>query len=106
MSKRTEKVESVVQHEVALALAEFLPRTSLVTVTGVEVSPDLKQATVWIGTLSDNGEEVMQQIAEVRRDVQQSVNRRMTTKFVPRLHFQLDHGGEYAEQISRVLKNL
>lgn len=106
MSKRTDKVESVVHHEVATALAEFLPRQSLVTVTGVEVSPDLKQATIWVGIIGENEAEVMSQINEVRREVQHSLNRRMTTKFVPRLTFQLDKGGEYAEHISKVLKQL
>jgi len=106
MSLRTEKIESTVHHEVAKALAELLPHSLLVTVTGVEVSPDLKKATVWISVLDQDESEVMAEIENVRRDVQKMVNKRLTTKFVPRLSFKSDHGGAYADRINRVLKNL
>ncbi len=106
MSLRTEKIESTVHHEVAQALAELLPHDSIITVTGVEVAPDLKKATVWIGVLGKDEQDVMSQIEQVRRDVQKVVNKRLTTKFVPRLTFKSDHGGAYADRINRVLKNL
>lgn len=106
MSKRTEQVSSVVKHETATALSALLPAELLITVTSVDVSPDLKQATVWVSVIGDDADGAMARVAEVRREVQQSVNRRMTTKFVPKLRFELDRGGEYADRINRVLKNL
>lgn len=106
MSKRTEQMESVVQHTVATSLREHLSTHAVVTVTGVEVPPDLKHATVWVSVLGGDEDEIMQQVQDVRRDVQGDVNAQMKSKFTPRLEFKLDKGGEYADHINRVLKGL
>lgn len=106
MSKRTDQVESVVQHAVATSLQEHLATGAVVTVTGVEVSPDLKHGTVWISVLGGDEKEVLEQVGSVRRDVQADVNAQMKSKFTPRLEFRIDRGGEYADRINQVLKNL
>lgn len=106
MSKRTDQIGSVVQHTVATSLREHLSTSAVVTVTGVEVSPDLKHGIIWISVLGADEEETLKQILEVKRYIQSDVNKQMKSKFTPRLQYKLDHGGEYANHISQVLKNL
>ncbi len=57
MSERTEKVS----HEIMKLAATFIERegdkTSLITVTRVSISPDLKQSTIYISVLPDSKQE-------------------------------------------------
>jgi ribosome-binding factor A len=108
MSQRTRKVASLVQQVVASSLVQELARPE-VTVTGVDVSPDLRQATVWVGIIAPNPksqQDLLKQIESVKGEVQAAVAHEMTTKFVPRLHFKLDTGGDYAEHISKLIREL
>lgn len=110
MSQRTLKVERLVQQTVASHLVGLLPKplAPTVTITAVEVSPDLRQATVWVGVLadSDRAETILKELNAVKSELQRAVAATMTTKFVPRLHFRLDTGGAYAQAIDKVIREL
>lgn len=109
MSQRVAKVESLIQQVVATALSELLDRDgAAVTVTRVDAAPDLRNATVWIGLLGDDAtaNRLWEHIERERGELQAALGSRMTTKFVPRLHFKRDTGGEYAAEIDRLLKQL
>lgn len=109
MSQRVAKVESLIQQLVARALTEQLERdAAAVTVTRVDASPDLKNAVVWVGLLGNAAaqERIWTRIDRIRGDLQASVADAMTTKFVPRLHFKRDSGGEYAAEIDRLLRQI
>jgi ribosome-binding factor A len=106
MSRRTEKVASVIQHEVG----EFLKHLEfpvLITISKVEVSPDLKWCKIWITVLGNkkSQDEVLNILAENLKDLQRDLNRAMTMKFVPKISFVLDHGQEYAAKINELLRN-
>jgi ribosome-binding factor A len=110
MSQRTEKVASLVHQIVATELTQ-LPGAAHLTVTGVEVAPDLRQATIWIGVLApgDNDARAAQLFAvatEARDQLQAAVARQLTTKFVPRLTLQRDVGGAYADRMTRLIRGL
>ena len=109
MSQRVAKVESVIQQAVATALIAELDRDAAgVTVTRVDAAPDLRNATVWIGLLGNTAvqDKVWKRLEWVRPQLQAAVGGRFTMKFVPRLHFKRDTGGEYAAEIDRLLKQL
>jgi ribosome-binding factor A len=109
MSQRTEKVQSLVRQRVASALAETLAGdNALVTVTGVDVSPDLRQATVWIGLLGSDQDQdrVWELVESSRAETQAAVAKAMTTKYVPHLEFRRDRGGDYAQHIEGIIKQL
>jgi ribosome-binding factor A len=109
MSQRVAKIESVIQQVVATALMQLLDRdAAAVTVTRVDAAPDLRNANVWVGLLGEAGEQdrLWQHIEEERVQIQEALGRQLTTKFVPRLHFKRDTGGEYAAEIDRLLKNI
>ncbi len=110
MSQRIAKVESLVQQVVAGSLPEFLEAEApRVTVTGVDVSPDIRNATVWVGILADDDaarDGLYARVEGLRGEMQRRLAAKITTKFVPRLVFKLDTGGRYAEHITRLLGNL
>jgi ribosome-binding factor A len=108
MSERQRKVESLIHQLVA---AEFtqLPDAARLTVTKVQVAPDLRNATIWIGVLADT-ETVAAHLfgvaADYRPALQAAVARGLTTKFVPRLTLERDSGGEYAQHITKLIRGL
>lgn len=107
MSQRTERVESIVRAAVATELVELLGQDAArLTVTGVDVSPDLRHALVWLGVFGNESlqESLLKRVCGAAGDLQRVVARQLTTKFVPRLEFRLDTGGAYAAEIGRLLK--
>jgi ribosome-binding factor A len=99
----------LVQQVVAEQIRELLgPASARVTVTRVDASPDLRNATIWIGLLwsPDQATTVWEALSQIRGELQSSLAGRLTTKFVPRLALKLDTGGAYAAQIDTLLKSL
>ena len=109
MSQRVAKVESLIQQVVATALTALLERDAAgVTVTRVDAAPDMRNATVWIGLLGNEKAKakLWELIEHQRYDLQAALSAKMSTKFVPRLTFKKDTGGEYAADIERLLRGL
>ena len=106
MTQRTRKVASLIQQIVAEELRVNVPAPEI-TVTSVDVSPDLRNARVWLGIVASENrqKELLKKVEESRSTMQAGLARRMTTKFVPRLAFELDKGGEHADYINRLLKS-
>ena len=72
-------------------LADADERLRLLTVTAVDTSPDLRNATVYLGTLGDEAAEALE---ERRAQLQAHVGREVRLKRTPRLTFAADPGGE------------
>lgn len=105
MSRRTEKVEALVQKTLG-ELLERLEMPSLTTISKVEVSPDLKHAKVWITILEGESKEqqVLDFLEEEMYDLQGELNRKFTMRNVPRISFFVDHSEEYASHINELLR--
>ena len=108
MSQRTDKVSSLIKQVVATEITH-LPEAARLTVTSVEVTPDLRQATAWIGVLANTEEEsgeLFETAKSAQKGMQSAVAKKLKTKFVPRLTLERDMGGEYAEHITKVIRGL
>lgn len=109
MSERTRKIESqlkeIVGEEVA-ALSD--PRIrGLVTVTGVRVSPDLAQATVFYSVLEgENEEEAREGLQSAAGRIQGSVGAQTRLRRTPRLRFEPDPVVERATRIDAALREV
>jgi ribosome-binding factor A len=109
MSGRTRKVESklkeIVGEEVA-ALSD--PRIhGLVTVTGVRVSPDLAQATVFYSVLAgEDVEEAREGLQSAAGRIQFAVGAQTRLKRTPRLFFEPDPVVENVDRIESALRDI
>lgn len=109
MSGRTRKVESqlkeIVGEEVA-ALSD--PRIhGLVTVTGVQVSPDLAQATVFYSVLLDEDlEGARGGLQSAAGRIQAAVGMQTRLKRTPRLFFEPDPVVENVDRIESALRDI
>ncbi len=110
-SRRPEQVAESIRATVAEALLRGDvrdPRVGLVTLSLVEVTRDLSHATIRVvphGTAEERDAAVvgLQSAAGyLRRMVAQT----LSTRIVPELHFVLDRGFEYAQQINKLLNEI
>ena len=111
MSGRVRKVESQIKEIVGEEVATLSdPRIrGLVTVTGVRVSPDLANATVYYSVLSgENAREAEAQLGlqSAAGRIQASVGAQTRLKRTPRLRFEPDPVVERATRIESALREV
>ena len=109
MSGRTRKVESQLKEivgEEVTALSD--PRIQgLVTVTGVRVSPDLAQATVFYSVLSSKDlEGAREGLQSAAGRIQSIVGAQTRMKRTPRLHFEPDPVVDNVDRIQAALRDI
>jgi len=109
MSGRTRKVESQLKEivgEEVTALSD--PRIQgLVTVTGVRVSPDLAQATVFYSVLSSEDlEGAREGLQSAAGRIQSIVGAQTRMKRTPRLHFEPDPVVVNVDRIQAALRDI
>jgi len=107
----TQRMESV-GRELQESISEILrteiddPLIGFVTITGVDMSPDLKHARVYFSVLGDD-QAKLDTARGVRRAVKHIrglVARRMALRHVPTLRFELDETAERAQRIEELLR--
>jgi ribosome-binding factor A len=84
-------------------LADADERLRLVTVTSVDTSADLRNATVYLGTLDSEAAEALE---ERRTQLQRAVGRQVRMKRTPRLQFTADPAVMAGERVEEVLRRL
>lgn len=109
-SLRLAKVAELLKEEIGLIINKELkdPRLGIVTVTAVDISPDLKKATVHIGVLGSKKEKErsIKVLDQSKGFIQGTIGQRLRIKYTPSLHFQLDESAEYSLRIAKILKNI
>jgi ribosome-binding factor A len=101
---RVARVNEVLREVVADALerlADAEEDMGLVTVTGVECSPDLRTAVVYLSSLTDEAREIL----ELRRvQLQREVADQVRLKRTPRLSFAVDPAVVHGAMVEDVLR--
>lgn len=115
--QRTARVNEVVREVLADEL-ERLSDSSLgfVTITGVEVTPDLRQATVYYSALAPArsdaeaaaraAEETAVALRAATPHLQAEINRQVRMKYTPHLVFREDPAIRTGERVDEILRQL
>ena len=79
--------------------------TKEITVTEVRMSPDLKNAKVFVLPLGGkNSDEIVSKLKEFSFVVRKVLSRKIIMKFLPKLFFVKDESFDYAEKIENLIK--
>ena len=105
---RPDRVAALLQS----ALSELLlrgvkdPRVGMVTITGVDLSPDLKHATVYVATHGDaeSTTRTLAGLASARPYLQSQAGRRLGLRFTPELRFEIDPSIAAAARVEQLLR--
>lgn len=104
MKQRQERMAEIVRKVVGEQLRRATP-SDLLTITAVEVSPDLKYATVWISSLGSatNDQQLNELLESHKAQLQKALADYITTKFTPRLSFRFDVAADEANRIQHLI---
>jgi ribosome-binding factor A len=101
MTERMRRVNESLREVLSEGLLELKdPRIGFVTVTGVDTSPDLRHATVYVSVL---GGEKKQRASMAGLDAAHGVLR---LKRTPQLSFAYDHAVEHGVRLSKLIDEL
>jgi ribosome-binding factor A len=109
MNTRLERVAQLIRDEIADILRRDIhdPLIGFVTLTEVEVSPDLRHAKVFFSVLGDP-EQVKDSIKGVlraRKHINALLADRIDLRFIPKLRFQYDETAAKAQRMQELLRH-
>ena len=106
-SRRTAKVAQAIMETVSSTVLFGLkdPRVSGVTVIGVDVSPDIRTAKVYVSIMGDDKQQTlcMHGLNSARGYIQSKCADRLQTRYTPVLTFVLDDSIKKSAEASRIL---
>ena len=111
-SQRQLKVGEELRHLISNALHretfyDVVLENNNITVTEVNVSPDLKNAKVYIMPLGgENKIEVLESLNKIKGYIQKLISSEIQLRQIPRLSFVIDTTFEYANKIDNIIKNI
>lgn len=110
MSRRLLKAAEAIREVVSMAILTEIrdPRVENVTVTGVEVAPDMKSAKVSVSVMGDEGRQklCLRGLQSSSGFLQSRIAERIDTRYTPRLSFELDTGVKKSLEVDRILAEL
>jgi ribosome-binding factor A len=109
-SRRIQKAAEAIREVVSMAILTDLkdPRVQDVTVTYVEVSPDMRQAKVHVSVMGDETKQnlSLRGLQNGAGFLQSKVAKRIDARYTPRLAFVLDLGVKRSIEISKILQSV
>jgi len=109
-SRRIQKAAEAIREVVSMAILADLkdPRIEGVTVTYVEVSPDMRNAKVHVSIMGDDTAQrlCLKGLQSSAGYLQQKISRRIDTRYTPRVHFEIDMGVKNSIAIAKMLNDV
>jgi ribosome-binding factor A len=109
MSERMRRVNESVRQVLAEALPELKdPRIGLVTVTGVDTTPDLRHATVYVSVLGSprKRKATLDGLGAAHGLLQRRLARELRMKRTPQLTFEYDPSVERGVRMTKLIDDL
>lgn len=108
MSQRLNRVNKLIKKEVSQSLLKEINFGDiLVTVIGVETSPDLRQAKIKIAILPEGKSDIALGIIQKNiYSIQQILNKKLRIRCAPKIRFEIDKDEINAQRVEELLLSL
>ncbi|HEX8371808.1 MAG TPA: 30S ribosome-binding factor RbfA [Chthoniobacterales bacterium] len=112
MNHRLQRVQELIKRELSDIIQRHIRFDGvIVTINEVDITPDLKQAHVFISALGGTGEtmnyqSIIAKLESNRKMLQHEMSKRVVIKYTPHLHFKFDNTAERATRIFTILEEL
>ena len=108
MKHRMLRVNEVVRRELSTIFTRDLTfEDVLVTINQVDVTPDLKNAHVFVSVLGKGSPKAVIEKLETQRTVLQGeLSKKVVLKYTPHLVFHLDHSTERGARVFKILEEI
>jgi ribosome-binding factor A len=105
--KRAERVADVIRKEISDILLKEIsdPRIGQITITGVKLSDDLRQAKIYFVQLGKDkvNQETQEGLRKASGFLKRELGKRLSLRVVPQIDFIYDGSFEYGSRIDRLL---
>lgn len=109
MATRRQRRVSELLHQEVSNLLQFNtsdPRIGFVTVTEVDISPDLKEATIYVSMLSGDAKETLAGLESAASFFRRELGQKLELRYTPNLRFKLDKSIAYGQKIESLLSTI
>ena len=106
---RRGRINDEMQKEIAIAIRNVKdPRVSgaFISITGADVTPDLKFAKIYYSALTGDKKEIKQGLRAASGFIRGQIARSMNLRITPELTFVEDSSIEYGAKISKILEGI
>ncbi len=107
--KRSQRVSDLLRKEIADIIIYRLkdPRVGFITVTGVDVTDDIKIARVYVSIFKEEERKsTLEILSSAKNFIRSELSKRLRMKFIPSIEFRLDTSIEYGDKIEKLLKEI
>ena len=110
-SRRQQRLNQVLREEIARLLrheTEDPQLASLISVTEVDVAPDLQRAKVFVSVLAEepDARETLKRLRHAARFFRRELAERLNLRHTPELDFQLDTSIARGDRVMRLLRDI
>lgn len=109
MSQRTEKVQRLAREVLGEEIQNLKdPRLGFATVTSVRITPDLRQARVFVSVLGSEDEKTstMAALESATPVLRGELGHQIRMKYTPELTFELDTMADEAQRLQAILQRI
>ena len=109
---RLERVNALIKREIGESLYHIINDRQFdlaaVTITHVVTARNLRSAKVLVSIRGDESQQrhMLSLLRRHRPEIQQAINRDLTLKYTPKLHFELDHSIQSGDHVLEILSHL
>jgi len=107
--KRTERISEVIKRELSEILRDEVndPRLEFLSITNVEVTPDLRHAMIYVSPIKDEDVGAIEKcLNHARGYIQKMLGRRLKIRYTPVIEFRIDASIKKAAHIMEILENI
>ena len=98
------RAESILKDLAADFIERHSNRTSLVTVTSVDLSPDMKNAVIFLSVLpEEKGHQVVEFLERWRNDFREYTKKHARLRVIPHYEFRIDKGEMNRQRIEELI---
>lgn len=110
MTQRQERVEELLKVEISEILQREMqdPRIGFVTITDVEITPDLRHARVFISIMGDDAkkDESMKALKRAAGFIRSELGKRIRMRTTPEIEFKIDDSIDRGVRILELLEQI
>lgn len=107
---RIRKIQEFIKQEVSRIILQELkdPRLGFVTVTGVRITGDLREATVYVSLFGSDEEKknTLAALAKANGFIRSEVGKRLGIRYSPQIGFKEDQSLDYGMKIEKILHTI
>ncbi|MCX7875187.1 MAG: 30S ribosome-binding factor RbfA [Melioribacteraceae bacterium] len=108
-SYRLQRVSNQIKDELSLIFLHKIhdKKFGLITVTNVKVTPDLREARIYLSVFEKNmRDELLEKVNEIKGLIRTELAQRIQLRYVPELFFFIDDTLDYVEKIENLFKKI